>query len=311
MGNSLYWSVYKNLEKEVLDLSQWVFIDDGQLATYSVKIADLLMRTAVEIESISKALYFRYGGDKPDDNNLFFDADCLKLLKDKFAIGSKVVFVSDVFQYCSKDENLSLRPLNNSWIKGKCDWKKAYQAIKHDRYNELRKGNIKHLLRALAALFILNLYYSDRSYGLGYDVKATGFDSRMGSDLFSIKVHAEKVNISESSIIEKQPDYDECLYVVQPTGESVERVRNVLSQLNADVISEANRLFTIKMNRFITDGTMQSFRELSLVPDERKRLMHEEAYRKAYSSVYGAYNDRLRDVYQRVEYEAVINKNQH
>ena len=140
MGNSLYWSVYKNLEKEVLDLSQWVFIDDGQLATYSVKTADLLMRTSVEIESISKALYFRYGGTKPDDNNLFFDSDCLKLLQEKFTIGSKVVFVSDVFQYCSKEENLTLHPLNNSWVRGKCDWKKAYQAIKHDRYSELKKA---------------------------------------------------------------------------------------------------------------------------------------------------------------------------
>ena len=133
----------------------------------------------------------------------------------------------------------------------------------------------------------------------------------MGSDLFSIKIHSDKVNITESSIIEKQPDYTECLYIVQPTNGSVSRVRDVLSKLNSDVINEANRLYISKMNRFIADGTIPSYRDFSSVPEERKRPLRDEAYRESYSSIYSTYNDRLRDVYQHVEYEAVINKNQH
>lgn len=39
--------------------------------------------------------------------------------------------------------------------------------------------------------------------------------------------------------------------------------------------------------------------------------LREEAYREAYSSIYSKYNDTLRDVYQRVEYEAVLNMNQY
>ena len=311
MANTLYWSVFKNLEKEVLELSQWVYIDDSQLDTYSMKTADLLMRTVVEIESLSKALYFKHGGTKPDDNNLYFDKDCLKLLQDKFNIGSKVVYVSDVFQHCTKAENITLAPLYNSWKIGKCDWKKAYQAVKHDRYNELRKGNIKHLLRALAALFVLNLYDTDRTYPLAFDAKAINMDSRMGSGLFSIRIHAENVNITNKDVINRQPFYDECVYVVQPTLDSINNVRSVLAKLEAEVIAERDRLLHNKMNCFVADGTVASFREFHLVPEAKKQPLREEAYREAYSSVYGKYNDTLRDAYQRVEYEAVLNTNQY
>lgn len=311
MPNTLFWSVYKNLEKEVLELAQWIYIDDSQLSTYSVKIADLLMRTAVEIESLSKALYFKFGGTKPDDNNLYFDKDCLKLLQDKFNIDSKVVQVSDVFQYCTKNENIILHPLNHSWIMGKCDWKKAYQAIKHDRYKNLNKGNIKHLIRALASLFVLNLYFADRKYTLGTDSRAITLDNRFGSDLFSIKIQTDKVNITDSSIIEKQPDFDECIYLVQPIKESVVNVRSVLSQLQNEVTIETGRLYNNKLNRFVLNGTIKSFHEFTKIPKEKQQIVREEAYKEAYPVVYAKYTDKLRDVYQRVEYEAVLNLNQY
>ena len=56
---------------------------------YSMKIADLLIRTTVEIESISKELYFREGGTKPDDKDLYFDTDCLALLESKWSLSKK------------------------------------------------------------------------------------------------------------------------------------------------------------------------------------------------------------------------------
>ena len=94
MGNNLYWNVYKSLERELLSLAEIIHIDDSQLDVYSMKIADLLIRTTVEIESISKELYFREGGTKPDDKDLYFDTDCLALLESKWSLSKKVVMVS-------------------------------------------------------------------------------------------------------------------------------------------------------------------------------------------------------------------------
>ena len=58
----LYWQVYKNLEKEFFGLADVIHVDDKQLEVYSMKIADLLIRTVVEIEAIAKELYLSNGG---------------------------------------------------------------------------------------------------------------------------------------------------------------------------------------------------------------------------------------------------------
>lgn len=61
---NIFWPVYKNLEAEFLKLMYYIHIDDSQLNVYSSKIAELLLRTVVEIESISKKLYSENGGTK-------------------------------------------------------------------------------------------------------------------------------------------------------------------------------------------------------------------------------------------------------
>lgn len=65
MKTNLFWQVYRNLEREFLTLTEFIHIDDHQLENvYSMRIADLLLRTVVEIESISKHLYLQNGGRK-------------------------------------------------------------------------------------------------------------------------------------------------------------------------------------------------------------------------------------------------------
>jgi len=67
---NLFWPVYKNLEKELLTLSHYVHISDDQANVYSMHIAELIIRCAVEIESISKELYSLLGGNmSPTDTN--------------------------------------------------------------------------------------------------------------------------------------------------------------------------------------------------------------------------------------------------
>ena len=109
----LYWQVYLNLENEVLTLSKYVeFADnqtvvdkktgqtkivliDSQLSTYSSHIADLLVRCCVEIEALSKELYFDNGGVKSRGvNDVYFDSDCIGLLNKKWNIGNKTVVIS-------------------------------------------------------------------------------------------------------------------------------------------------------------------------------------------------------------------------
>lgn len=221
---NLYWPVYKNLEKEVLDLSNHVHFDDKQLSIYSVKISELLIKCSVEIEAISKELYFREGGLQPEnEKDLYFDTDCIKLLEDKWSLSKKKLIISAPNFYFQNEENRVLTPLHKASKRGtsSSDWQKAYQGIKHNRTNNLSQGNIKNLLRALGSLFILNVYFKDEVYDLNKENKETNFPINVGSDIFSIKLHLCSSNPSDDGFLRKKEDFNECIYITKVTEKSI------------------------------------------------------------------------------------------
>ena len=63
-------------------------IENGhQLEVYSPFIADLLIRCCVEIEAISKEMYFEAGGVKQrGSSDVYFDTDCISFLNHKWNI---------------------------------------------------------------------------------------------------------------------------------------------------------------------------------------------------------------------------------
>ena len=98
--SEMFWQTYLNLEREAIEVSKYIYFTDEilvngkggivaqscstQLETFSPHIADLLVRCCVQIEAISKELYFDNGGTKArGDKNLYFDEDCLKLIDRK------------------------------------------------------------------------------------------------------------------------------------------------------------------------------------------------------------------------------------
>lgn len=200
--SDIFWQSYLSLEKEVIELSKYIFITDeitthqngqevvescpAQLMTFSPHIADLLIRCCVQIEAISKELYYDNGGVKPrGDSSIFFDEDSLKLIDIKWATHDKRVIVVAPFFNLTKEENKILRPLKEAHKRSGTYWEKAYQAVKHDRYGSLKYGNVKALLNSLAALFLLNLYYRNDSWYIKYN-ELSKQDFSMGSSIFSV-----------------------------------------------------------------------------------------------------------------------------
>ena len=133
---------------------------NSQLEVFSPHIADLLVRCCVEIEAISKELYFDNGGTKKrGDSTIMFDTDCLKLIDIKWQTHTKkVMVVAPSFNF-TKEENRVLRPLKEAHKQKGTSWERAYQAVKHDRFASLHMGTVKAFLHALAALYLLNIYY--------------------------------------------------------------------------------------------------------------------------------------------------------
>ena len=297
---NLYWPVYKNLEKEAIELSNQIHFDDNQLSIYSMKISELLIRCSVEIEAISKDLFFKLGGAEPLDGDLYFDTHCLQLLEDKWILSKKKLIVSASNFYFQNDENRILTPLLKSNKRGtsSCDWKKAYQAVKHNRTLNLNKGNVRHLLRALGALFILNIYFKDEAYNLKKDGHATNFPTNMGSDIFAIKLH-KWFSYDGSYNYKKGQDFDECIYLTKYTDDSVEKNRQALKERT----TELQELFLKhpKFLKYIQTNNLEDY--------NGPNLMLDVLGKDDYKNIIMISDQKTMEVLKNAEYEATLNKN--
>lgn len=186
----------------MLALSEYIHFCDDQLSVYSSRISDLLVRTAIEFESLTKVLYCDKGRVKPEDRDLFFDTGCMGILKSKWALSKKTVFINTPYFYFIDTTNTTLNPLYNTFKRRKCasKWQRAYYAVKHDRINNLKKGNIYNLINVLGALFILNIYYRNASFSTVADKDASNIDWGLGSKIFSVKVCPKSGGASSDNI---------------------------------------------------------------------------------------------------------------
>lgn len=236
--SDIYWQTYLNLEKEVIEVSKFIFITDEktvikngvelvescntQLETFSPHIADLLVRCCVQIEAISKELYYENGGTKlRGENNILFDEDCLRLIDKKWETHNKKVLVVAPFFNLKREENLIIRPLNNAHKKQGTGWERAYQAVKHDRYYSLHKGTVKSLIHAMAALYLLNLYYRNDLWMVKYqDISKQ--DYSLGSSLFAVNAP-----VSNGLWYGNKPITSESPYVATYKKEVYEKIKSI------------------------------------------------------------------------------------
>ena len=236
-----FWPEYKNLEKQVIDLTNHVCFCDEQVNVFSRANSNLILQIGSEIESISKELHRRYYDESKkkfklevdnlkkrtrNPDKLQFDYDCLADLDTMWLLRKKEVCITGVNFYF-RNELSNFAPLEGVYVlcecnkdnkntststdegnstssttgtdesnstsndkkecKCKCQWKKAYNALKHNNRESIEKATIKNLMSALGALFVLNLYYRDLDCD-DYKFYLNGalFDSRVGSEIFSV-----------------------------------------------------------------------------------------------------------------------------
>lgn len=305
MSSALYWNVYKALERELLDLSDIIHINDSQLSVYSMKIANLLIRTVIEIESISKELYFREGGEKLDNKDLYFDTDCINLLEEKWKLSKKVIIVSNPSFYLHS--NQSFTPLHKAAKRGTSStkWQQAYQGVKHNRAKSLEKGNLQNFIHALGALYLLNLYYQNQEIDLGDKFGSTSFDPSLGSSVFSVEIHPFQ-GISLNGEYTKTDAFERCTYLTSPTDETFQSIKSALKEFNIEADKITCRSVEQELNSELSEKQGSN-----IDIQKRARELYDQHQIKGFSAALESNKRTLFNAFTKGKYRAVLNKQEY
>lgn len=294
---NIYWPVYKNLESQFLKLMFDIHIDDNQLDVYSLKISDLILRAAIEIESISKDLYLVNGGVKT--TQIKYDEDALKHLNRLWALDKKVIIISST--NCFLTKKLIYPFVKNEIRTGSqretYSWNNSYQNIKHDRANSLQFASVKYLFQIMSALYLLNIYFKNETFHFGRDHHSTTFPVNLGSDIFSISFHKWFMT-DEKGVNGKKDNFDECIYFSRMTNESVEKIRIENEEINRKF---AGLLYNHpKFKQYSTENDISNYNGDNIACD----ILGEDDYIKLLNQ------SRVNQMsaHKNIEYEAVLNK---
>lgn len=135
----MYMPVYEKIEKEIIELSSSIFFVDELAKVYSLNIANLIIRCAIEIESLIKDIYRKEKGCDPKS-----PGDCLTWMDSEWNLSKKTVsIISPYFHFESLKEFAPFDYKNNS----EDDYYSIYNAIKHDRVKNIKKANLHILIR--------------------------------------------------------------------------------------------------------------------------------------------------------------------
>ena len=210
-----YSVIYKKIEEEVIKLSSAIYFCDEQLMVYSVDIADLIMRCSVELEAIVKEIYYQETGvfnDKPREVLNWIEKNW-KISKKKIRIEYPSFCFETVKEFCPFD----YKPESPE------DYYSSYNAIKHNRAQNIKKANINTLIRVLGALFVAETYYENKRICLSEDKYGKTINKMGLSNIFSLLV----APCSEEMILDSEKDIDPetCIYrIVRNEGEYAFRI---------------------------------------------------------------------------------------
>lgn len=225
--SNLFWPIYKNLENELMSMTYQIHFDDQQLDVYSEKFIDLLLRTSIEIETLSKQLYLDNGGESVEpESEMFFDTVCLKYLDEKWKLSKKQVTITGLNFFFENKENRVLIPLHKAHKRGTSGsrWKQAYQAVKHNRNKNYHLGNMKNCIVAMAALYVLNLYYKEKDTKLlcGSFRSRLSIDENFGSQIFTPS--KSYVSFQEPTGLYNQEQYEKDIFIEVFDNETYNRI---------------------------------------------------------------------------------------
>ena len=178
-----YVRAYLIIQKDFLNLLDYIEPSDTNLKTYSFRIHELLLRICIEIEAncvaiLSENGYIKSGNWTMDDYKKINKSHKLSSFEVKLPVWKGV-------------DNIR-RPFENWKDHKSLDWWEGYNKSKHDRHTEFERATFKNLTEAMCGLItILSAQFEDNDFssegfGIGMFGNSDGMKSAIGG-YFRIK----------------------------------------------------------------------------------------------------------------------------
>jgi|GEM_PF-1823627 len=257
-STNLYFPVYRSIESEVIELSKGIYFSDEQLKVYSIKISELLSRCLTEIESLYKDLYRRLEGGDPEKIG-----DAWRFLDTEWEMSAKQLAVTSDNFFFDKSFQPHFAPFD--YVNGSPDdFYSAYNAIKHDRAKNLPKADLNALIRALGALYILNIYYKDgplpsAAFTPKKADRAIGVFLDIGLDLDELLKSSLYIEyMPYDYIIWQEDNLEELQEIISKLDESdIEVIMGHLKEPTTNLLAVSNKLFALENPKISIGDTLR------------------------------------------------------
>lgn len=301
----LFWQSYLQFEKELIEITHYILVDDKQLEVYSLRLADLIIRVNTEIETLAKSLHKANGNPAPaNPSHLMYDSDCLSHLDKIWTLSKKVVLVINPMFCLSNSDNRCFKPLREAHKVGEDGpkWKSSYQAIKHDRANSIEKATVKNLLHAMAALFLLNVYHKGYSEIFSNIMEAKDISTTCGSSIFAVKLYNEG-SYDLANIKSNNLDVKESVLILHANQNDVANMREAEKKFNEVCVQHT--IDKINQDQTLLQKMVKASNPSKELEDTIKRNMMSDM--KSNLELYG---DDFKRAIVKVRYIVELNKNQ-
>jgi len=144
-----HWNYFLALEKDLENLSRYIEFCKPNFNCYSLEMARVLLASASEVDVVAKQLCRKLDPDSSADNIHQYRNEI------KIEYPQILDFKVNIPRY-----GLTFTPWLN-WKKnqGVPIWWTAYNKVKHHRNIDFKKANLENILKAVAGLFIITLYF--------------------------------------------------------------------------------------------------------------------------------------------------------
>jgi len=172
-----HWKYFLSLEKDLVNLKNFVEIHQDNYATYSFELSKVLQLSCSEIDSICRLLckVIDPQNDFPNEDTRSGNiAEYKRIILEKYPkFTQSEILIPDLGE--------KILPWDEWSSKNSPSWWEEYNKVKHYRHSCFKYANLKNTLYSMSSLMVVILYLHravvSGSYGCPFGISTTYFES--------------------------------------------------------------------------------------------------------------------------------------